>query len=245
LLVVRAGTNSRRHGAYSTDGGENWTPFATEPPASTGEGVVAVSANGATIVWDPRGAGPHYTRDRGATWTAATGFMGAEGGNTGGLVADRVNPLKFYGRQGQTMFVSTDGGATFAAGATNIGAGNGARLRASFGAEGDLWITANGGLWHSTDSGQSFTRMPNISSAPALGFGQAAPGQSTPALYLAGNVNNQVGLYRSDNGGQSWVAIDDSAHKFGYINYVSGDPRVYGRVYLGTGGRGIIVGDIR
>jgi hypothetical protein len=38
-------------------------------------------------------------------------------------------------------------------------------------------------------------------------------------------------------------AITDNRHRFGWINAVIGDPRTYGRVYLGTGGRGIIYGD--
>jgi CRP-like cAMP-binding protein len=52
-------------------------------------------------------------------------------------------------------------------------------------------------------------------------------------------------LFRSDDVGESWVAISDADHMFGQINVLSGDPRVYGRVYLGTGGRGIIYGDPR
>jgi xyloglucan-specific exo-beta-1,4-glucanase len=139
--------------------------------------------------------------------------------------------------------VSSDGGVTFSAGASNIGSGGGSRLRATHGVEGDVWISSNGGLWHSTDSAQSFVRLPAVTSATAFGFGHAPPGRGYPALYLAGNLGNQAGIYRSDDAGQTWIAIDDPSHKFGYINHLTGDPRVYGRVYLGTGGRGILVGD--
>jgi hypothetical protein len=50
-------------------------------------------------------------------------------------------------------------------------------------------------------------------------------------------------LFRSVDAGETWVRINDDSHQFGWINHVTGDPRVYGRVYFATGGRGIIYGD--
>lgn len=38
--------------------------------------------------------------------------------------------------------------------------------------------------------------------------------------------------------------INDDAHQFGSLGVIAGDPRIYGRVYLGTQGRGIVLGDI-
>ncbi|HTV23241.1 MAG TPA: sialidase family protein, partial [Polyangiaceae bacterium] len=243
--VVRSGTNNARRGAFSDDGGSTWTPFGSEPPGGNGEGPIAISPDGARIVWDPRGAGPHYSTDQGQTWTPSSGVMPPDG-NTGALVADRVDPLVFYARSGGDVFVSQDGGATFtqAGSYAQGGGGNGgARLRTVFGNAGHVWVSSNGGLWRSTDGAATFERIEAVSSAPALGFGQAAPGATYPALYLAGSVNGQVGLYRSIDAGASWVAIHDAANRFGFINHITGDPRQFGRVYLGTGGRGILVGD--
>jgi hypothetical protein len=249
-VMARVGTNARRRGAFSTDGGTSWTPFATEPPGTTGEGAVAVSADGASIVWDPRGAPPHYTRDQGNTWIASTGYA-PQDGNTGALVADRVNAQVFYGRAGNNIFVSRDGGATFAQagsfgmGGQGGGGGGGARLRAVFGLEGNLWISTNGALWHSSDFAATFERINAVGATQSLGFGQAAPGASHPAVFLAGTVSGQAGIFRSDDAGASWQAIDDPAHRFGFINHIAGDPRQFGRVYLGTGGRGILTGEPR
>jgi hypothetical protein len=41
------------------------------------------------------------------------------------------------------------------------------------------------------------------------------------------------------------VRINDDQHQFGAPNrpIIIGDPRIYGRVYLTTGGRGVIYGD--
>jgi hypothetical protein len=72
-----------------------------------------------------------------------------------------------------------------------------------------------------------------------------APGATYPAVYIAALVNGAWGVYRSDDAGTSWARVDDPQHQFGVINNVAGDPRIYGRVYLGTGGRGIIYGDAR
>ena len=73
----------------------------------------------------------------------------------------------------------------------------------------------------------------------------AAPGRSYPAVYLAGSVSGTWGIYRSDDGGATWQRIDDPEHQFGAVRCLTGDPRLYGRVYFGTDGRGILYGDPR
>jgi hypothetical protein len=77
-----------------------------------------------------------------------------------------------------------------------------------------------------------------------LGLGKATSGKNYPALFLAGNIGGLHALFRSDDAGESWVLINDDQHQYGYINHVTGDPRIYGRVYFATGGRGVIYGDI-
>ena len=42
-----------------------------------------------------------------------------------------------------------------------------------------------------------------------------------------------------------WQRINDDAHRFGRPYSVTGDPRIAGRVYFATGGRGIFYGDPR
>jgi xyloglucan-specific exo-beta-1,4-glucanase len=52
------------------------------------------------------------------------------------------------------------------------------------------------------------------------------------------------GVFRSADEGASWIRINDDQHQYGWIGQtVAGDPRVFGRVYLGTNGRGILRGD--
>ena len=65
-----------------------------------------------------------------------------------------------------------------------------------------------------------------------------------PVLFVYGQVSGKRGLFRSDDGGRRWRRIDDDAHRFaGMIRHVTGDPRIEGRVYFGTEGRGIWYGD--
>jgi xyloglucan-specific exo-beta-1,4-glucanase len=53
------------------------------------------------------------------------------------------------------------------------------------------------------------------------------------------------GIFRSIDAGASWMRINDDQHQYGLTDWViTGDPRVFGRVYFGTNGRGIIRGDI-
>jgi xyloglucan-specific exo-beta-1,4-glucanase len=251
-FVVRVGTRGHGRddvgvrGAYSTDGATTWTPFASEPEGR-GAGTVAVSADGRTIIWTMRDGFPHFTRDRGATWTRVAGIP-----RNLKVISDRVNPDKFYAydREEGKVYASADGGETFRVTAQNLPAGFGT-LRAAPGFEGDLWLstgsgsrhTTGDGLYRSTDSGKSFIKVESIAEVYALGFGKAAQGQSYPAIYVAGKVADVQGLFRSDDAGRTWVRINDDLHQFGQINVITGDPRIYGRIYIGTGGRGILYGD--
>jgi hypothetical protein len=157
------------------------------------------------------------------------------------VAADRVNALKFYASDRNGTYVSSDSGANF----VKTAASPSGRPRPVFGIEGDVWVATGSGLFHSQDSLATFAQVPLVNSATAVGFGMPAPGQSYPAVYLAGSVAGVWGVYRSDDLGATWQRIDDPQHQFGWINCLTGDPRQYGRVYLGTGGRGILYGDQR
>jgi hypothetical protein len=82
-----------------------------------------------------------------------------------------------------------------------------------------------------------------VPTAHQIGFGAAAPGRNAPAIYLDGTVRDQAAFFRSDDGGTTWVRISDDRLRLGWLRCLTGDPRVFGRVYLGTSGRGILVGE--
>ncbi len=279
LLVARVGRSNGTagtfnqptgslFGGYSSDGGVTWKQFATNPKGVVyGQGTIAYSADGKTLVWMPGDSGlaAQYSTDNGTTWTAATGptQVPTQYGNLPLLVAsDRFNASTFYlfdttDNNGSTpVYVSTDSGHSFkvAANPTNYDTG----FAVSPEAEGSLWFFGYNGLYHSTDSGATISKISGVDQAFGIGFGAPSPGALTPAIYLVGHVTADTVclpntptpfstqtqcVYRSVDGGTTFVLINDFFHQYGNFNVLTGDPRVFGRVYFGTAGRGIIEAD--
>jgi xyloglucan-specific exo-beta-1,4-glucanase len=242
-----AGTNPRIGISY--DSSKNWFAGSNCWSASSSDntegGKVAMSADGDTILWAPSGKTPSYSTNDASSWTTCKGLpVNAQ------IASDRVNPKKFYGFSGGTFYVSTDGGATFTAAAKGLPNTSSVNFKAIPGIEGDIWFAGgyegfDYGLYHSTDSGATFTRLSNVEEADVVGFGMAAPGKDYMALYISAQIDGVRGFFRSDDVGESWVRINDDQHQYGVTNScITGDPRIYGRVYVGTNGRGIVYGDI-
>ncbi|HEX6765040.1 MAG TPA: xyloglucanase, partial [Polyangiaceae bacterium] len=259
-FVVRVGTHPYDplpklvRGAYSTDGGTTFQPFSSEPAGSNGAGAVAVSADGGTIVWRPRGGTAWFSRDRGKTWTVAAGLPASpQGWAQGGvrIAADRVNPKKFYAFDpvAGVTFRSDDGAANFAATQRDISKPpdwklGAALMRAVPEREGEVWIASfTAGVFRSRDSAATFERVARLEEPDSVGFGKAATGRDYPTVYAIATIGGVAGFFRSDDAGRSFVRINDDAHQFGGGLIVLGDPRVSGRVYLGTHGRGIWYGE--
>ncbi|NUR46678.1 MAG: xyloglucanase [Hamadaea sp.] len=246
--VVRVGNvdktatpNTNRIG-ISSDNGATWYQ-GQEPSGVTGGGTVAVAANGNSIVWAPAGAAVSY--GGGSSWSSSSGVpSGAR------VASDRVNSSKFYAFANGTFYVSTNGGQSFTATVTSglptVGT---VRFKAVAGREGDIWLaggdaTGAYGLWHSTNSGASFTKLSNVQEANNIGFGKSATANGYPTLFTVAKIDNVRGIFTSYDGGATWLRINDDQHQYGNIGEaLTGDPRVFGRVYIGTNGRGIIVAD--
>jgi hypothetical protein len=239
LTIAAAGVKDGKSALMlSTDGGENWE-FAEVPADGSALGRPALSADGKTLLWSTDSVTTYRSVDSGLSWDSVSSLPeGAE------IVADSTDAKLFYALAGGTLYTSDDNGETFSAAATGLPSG---RLKAAPGQSGHLWLAVpfGGGLWHSSDGGASFDTVEYVSNAVNIGFGRAATGADYPALYLLGTVDDVAGLFRSDDAGASWVRINDDDHQYGNAGYaLTGDPRVYGRVYLGTNGRGIIVGGL-
>ncbi|MGH9351022.1 MAG: hypothetical protein ACRD2G_02505 [Terriglobia bacterium] len=269
-VIVRSGTPSSpsvspcSYGGYSTDGGTTWTEF---PACNTDlsqytyyGGGIAVDASGADIAWHLFKA-IQVSTDRGATWTPGIGAPSAT------PVSDKVQAATFYACSGTSFYASVDDASkpTLGNGGASWVQMNATPLPgcampvANFAAAGDLWLAlGNNGLWHSTDYGATWaqvggpTSREQVTAANQVALGKARPGRRHPAIFLYGTVSTLgiQALYRSDNGGRTWVRINNDRHQYGGVNSSStayllqGDPRVYGRVYFGMNGRGIIYGDI-
>ncbi|MDX2603725.1 cellulose binding domain-containing protein [Streptomyces caniscabiei] len=243
--VVRVGNlDSGPHIAFSTDNGANW--FAgTDPSGVSGGGTVAAAADGSRFVWSPAGTGVQYATGFGTSWSASSGIPA-----DAIVESDRVDPKTFYGFKSGKFYVSTDGGATFtASNATGLPSGDSVRFKALPGVKGDVWLAGGAtdgayGLWHSTDAGATWTKLSGVEQADTIGFGKAATGASYQTLYTSAKIGGVRGIFRSTDKGATWTRINDDAHRWGWTGAaITGDPRVYGRVYIATNGRGVIYGD--
>ena len=267
-ILVRVGTlagNQRGHGtniACSLDGGKSWQSTASMPTTRSAQGSISVNADGTRWIWTPDRSAPFLTEDRGVKWTQISGLPASTR-----VLADPMNAQRFYAMSlfDGKLFISNDGGETFEtkplvlpgslpkageldANGNNRGdrgddRGGQDRIYATPGIEGDLWIAAYDGLYHSTDTGQTFVKLDGVEQIHGFGFGKAAPGASTPALFLMGIVNGKDAIYRSDDFAKTWVRINDDRHQYGLLLQIIGDPRIYGRAYVGTHGRGVFYGD--
>ncbi len=99
-------------------------------------------------------------------------------------------------------------------------------------------------LYHSGDGGASFEEVHSDLRIEALAFGKPPPGKDYPALFAIAWKDQLHAVWRSGDAGKTWVRINDVAHEYGRrFRCIAGDPRVFGRVYVGTDGRGIVYGD--
>ncbi|WP_133917112.1 exo-alpha-sialidase [Streptomyces sp. NBC_00582] len=247
--VVRSGWGDHGNGAFSNDGGRTWAPFGGQPAiAKDAPGPIAANADGGVLLWsfvhwDGTKYPAHRSTDNGTTWSEISSFpKGAT------PVADPADPTLFYAYDTDkgNVLASTDSGRSFTVRAAGLPAGDSQfKLVAAPGRSGDLWLSAKwNGLYRSTDGGVSFTKITSCWASYTLGFGKAADGADYPAIYQVGSTETITAVYRSDDGARSWVRVNDDRHQWGWTGAnITGDPRVYGRVYLATNGRGIQYGE--
>ena len=264
-VVVRSGRP--HHGglptaAWSQDFARSWTPLQL-PPATERTALasmaryhrgaadtVVVSADGATFIAMTRV--PMLTRDRGQHWIAVRGLP-----DFARVMADRLDAKRFYaldlGRS--RIAVSDDGGQNFAF-LASVGFPKEACARqpgqpedpwpllATPGGAGDLWLVCHGRLYHSLDGGRRFTERPGDLAVTALTFGKPRADGDYPTLFAIGTRGDLEAIWRSDDVGSSWLRINDAEHEYGRrFRIICADQRVFGRVYVGTDGRGVLYGE--
>lgn len=235
-IVVRTTSTGSPPASISRDGGFTFADLASAPPGGGCAGPIAIAADASAIVWSG-----HVTTDAGASWTPCGGLP-----PSATVIADRVLPAAFYAVVvGDSVYASVDGARTFSRGArAPQGAGT---LRADPFVAGAVWLPAAGsGLFRSVDGGATLQQVGagvvTAATSVALGAPQQAGGPA--AVYLFGDAGGVQGaFFRSTDAGATWERINDDEHQFGYVMFVQADPRVFGRVYLGTNGRGIPYGE--
>lgn len=246
----------------SDDGGTTWNQIYTEPtgvsvtPAEGTffKGNVAVSADGSVVLWSPMSMQtdsgsvseayhPELFYYKNSSWTKCQGI---EFSSHPAADPENANVFYAYNPEDGYLYVSRDQGATFTQEGL-AGTSDYKTIRLAPGIEGDVWIPlGDGGLTRSTDQGDTFNRLADVSWCEAVGFGKAIDNADYPTVYIYGTVDSVTGVFRSTNQGAGWLRVNDDAHTYGGPgdgHIVIGDMNVFGRVYMSTAGRGIVYGE--
>lgn len=237
----------------------NLKSVTTSTKLSVGGGTVAIAPDASSIVWATYDFPPACSGDSGNTWTpAVNGIISAQ------VVSDRVTPGKYY------MYDPVSGNLLMGVAAISAGSSSSpfqcnltfntqstlasysyGQLTASYAADGDVWLAINNssngssnGLYHSTDSGKTLTKVSVFTAAYAVGLGAPATSSavatySKPAIYTVADGSTGYGFYRSIDDGATWVQVSNPSHLLGTVNQIVGDQQTFGRFYIGTSGRGI------
>lgn len=225
--IARVGTTTDgsqgKQIAISSDSGATWSQDYGAPDGTAG-GKIAVSADGDTILWKSSNNGilvSQYTN----AFSAVSSLP-----SSAAIASDKKNNSVFYGAAGSSFYLSTDGGKTFTAKGSLGPSTSPFRVVVHPNLTGDVWVSTDKGLFHSTDSGTSFTTISGVPQAWSIALGAPKTAGGYPALYAAANIDG-IGYFRSDDVGVNWVKINDAAHGFGSAsaNVIAADLRVYGR----------------
>ncbi|KYG44510.1 glycoside hydrolase family 74 protein [Acidomyces richmondensis BFW] len=271
--IVRVGVNGLNNtaesgchqGAYSLDGGIEWKTFATCIPginsSTTNSGTIAIDSSGQHVVWTTTDtplegdnpvtniSGPYCSSDWGATWTSPTGLNI----QTPNVTSDKVREGTFYSFTFGRWYYSFDGGNSYrSSSATDVGlpetSNTGAVPVVDFDKAGYIYLPLGSqGIYFSVDFGSNWRKITKDGVNPTLfTIGAKAPGAHHPSLFIWGEIDRSsvTALYRSDDNGGSWVRVNDDMHQYGGLGLIQGDPRMYGRVFMGTAGRGIVTAEI-
>lgn len=211
--------------------------------------------------------GVTWTASTGAPASQITGIY-TNGGSLDScgqnLAADRVNGhfyLATFTGTGHLIYRSVDGGKTWShVGTANNGGTYNMRTpqlvaappSAAYPSGGDIWLCDDsaynnagypaGGLWRSTDGGASWTRITTIGRVSQVAFGKAlSTGHYAVYAHGESNPGGLRRILRSDDYGASWTALPEIPSDIPILS-LAGDRQNHGKVFIGTSGRGVFIG---
>lgn len=244
-------------GGWSNDYGRTWREFAAYPQNEEGvklaNGKIAVSAqlNPYTglpdLVTLPIDSIPYVSGDLGLTWQPA------EGAPSGAvekfwswnipLASDRMMPGVFYYFCQGKFHRSVDGGKTWAITA-DLPNEPWHLVKTAPGHGGHVWVSLNEhGLYRSTDSGMSFSRLDTVEQAYLFAIGKPYAETNYPCIFVYGRIAGVDGVFVSYDEGEHWERISNDSQRMGVFPCcMEGDRQQPGVVYIGTQGRGFYRG---
>ncbi|MBE6847126.1 MAG: 1,4-beta-glucanase [Ruminococcus sp.] len=271
MVRIAEKQNDVASGFYTLDGGKTWTKMSC---SYGGKAAITQLKDGSYRIFQSSGdnsTAVSYSDDFGASWNNCSGIPTAYGSKTTYMLvepdqpnivyayATYFNSSWHYSKPEPTaedaqykLCVSTDYGATFTP--TDIcmydqcdSAG-----RIAYLGEGEL-ILGGGwyGMYHASvasNGSVSVKKLDSVFYCKTVGYGAPKEAGDVNALYMYGmpTEDDPEGIYRSDDGGESWVCINTD-HLYGGTgngNFLVGDMNTYGTVYMSTVGCGIIYGTL-
>lgn len=231
--IVRVGnTEGKQMMAVSSDGGVSWKVHGAADTKSYG-GTVAYSADGSTVLWSTATKGVQRSQNEKALAGISSLPAGAH------VASDKQNSNTFYGASAAKFYKSSDSGATFSTSGSFLNATVIRHIAAHPAKGGDVFVSTDVGIFHSTDSGSSFSRLTTTvtnTSQIALGKGSGSGWN----LYAFGNGPQGRRLYGSPDTGVTWTDVQGS-QSFGAVDSLrlAGSGNVANLAYVGTNGRGV------
>lgn len=257
VRTAEGDANNSGSAYYTKDRGKTWNVMK---PATTGGKVAIAKIDSKTYrIFNTRTGGVSYSDDFGETWNniALTGIFY---NMKPGVLPDPEDPstVWIYGYSKAAneydttpteykLYKSTDGGKTFsdpisvctydqcdpATRIAYLGGGN---------------IVLGGGwhgLYYVEGKTAKVTKLP-VYYCKTVGYGapEKTGGINTLFMYGRPEETDTEGIYRSTDGGQTWVCIN-TEHLYGGTgngNYIVGDMNEFGKMYMSTVGCGIICG---
>ncbi|TDZ53040.1 Xyloglucanase [Colletotrichum trifolii] len=220
--------------AVSSDSGATWS-VVNATGTTAADGTVAYSADGDVILWSTLNEGVQLSRNLGKLQnvTLPAGSV---------IASDKKNGTVFYAGSKASFYISTDAAATFAqsTGSSFLNATEIRHITVHPTQAGELWVSTNAGIFHSTTYGRTFAPLPasptNVH-AISVGKGEGAGWN----LYAFGSGAEGDRLYASADLGVSWSDIQGT-HSFGAVDGAAlvGSANEANVVYVGTNGRGVM-----
>lgn len=156
---------------------------------------MSISADGTSILWRT-GTGRVLVSGTTASFTDVNSLP------AGSVIAsDKKDAKTFYGASGSSFYASRDAGRTFQRSGTLGSSSSPHKIAVHPTVAGDVWVSTNTGLFHSTNFGATFKAIANVSPAWNIALGAASSSGQYPAIFAVATISGTGGIYRSDDTG--------------------------------------------
>lgn len=118
------------------------------------------------------------------------------------IASDKKTDAIFSGTSGSALYISKNNGKIFAKMTRSLGSSTSPyQVIVHPNVTGDVWVSTDKGLFHSTDSGASLIAIKSVTRAWSIALGAPMTTGGFPALYPNAIVGGVLGLLRSDDAG--------------------------------------------